>query len=102
MRRWAVEEIGRNSVSPWTRPSTMAWNVCMATWSGYGSEVRLPVKDLKSAEAAEQPVVRPVEVAGAGGEQAALLTRVGDEPGLRLGVGHVERLDAVQAEADET
>src|SRR4051794_17159486 len=24
MRRWAVLEIGRNSVSPWTRPRTMA------------------------------------------------------------------------------
>ena len=26
MRRWAVDEIGRNSVRPWTIPRTIAWN----------------------------------------------------------------------------
>ena len=29
MRRWAVEEMGRNSVTPWTRPRTAACNVFM-------------------------------------------------------------------------
>src|SRR3954449_9904858 len=27
MRRWPVLEIGRNSVSPWTMPRTMAWKL---------------------------------------------------------------------------
>ncbi len=27
MRRWPVLEIGRNSVSPWTMPSTIDWSV---------------------------------------------------------------------------
>ena len=34
IRRWAEDEIGRNSVSPWTIPSTMAWMVDMA-WRRY-------------------------------------------------------------------
>src|SRR3954471_21499953 len=34
IRRWAVLEIGRNSVSPWTMPRTMACKALMAAGQG--------------------------------------------------------------------
>ena len=42
MRRWAVLEIGRNSVSPWTIPSTMAWKSLMAARKGSGAKPARP------------------------------------------------------------
>src|SRR3954469_9875014 len=98
MRRCAVLEIGRNSVRPWTMPRTMARSVSMRRRSlSDRPEVGVKTVQLECAKAAEEAVVGRVEVGAARGQQAAARARFVGEARLLLGVGDVERLDAVDA-----
>src|SRR5213080_493984 len=103
IRRWAVLETGRNSVSPCTIPSTMAWKASMrpGTLPRDRPEARLEAVQVERAEGGEQRVAGAVEVGRARAEQAKLRAAARHEARLRLGVGDVERLDPVEPERRE-
>src|SRR3954451_9391199 len=51
IRRCAVLETGRNSVRPWTTPSTIAW---MASTAAQGSETNRRLRHLDTASVDEE------------------------------------------------
>jgi len=62
-----------------------------------GAEVRRAAVQVERAEAIEARVLGPVEVARSRGQESEALAVLDDQPGLLGRVGHVERLDAVEA-----
>ena len=66
-----------------------------------GPRLRLEAVGLEREEAGEQAVLGPVEVGGAGAEQAERGAALGQQLGLLAGVGHVEGLHPVDAERAE-
>src|SRR4051812_20172946 len=89
MRRCPLLEIGRNSVSPWTIPSTMAWKAFMRRPRVLRSprrrarrdraEVRLETVQVEGAERVEAGVLGAVEVGRAGRQQAGSRAVIGDQ-----------------------